>query len=71
MKIKIAKDPVGLYNLAYVVGEVVDLPAAQAKEMIESGHAVATTEAVGHDFNGFTFGTNSETADSKKKTEKR
>lgn len=71
MRIEITKDPVGLYNLAYVIGEVINLPDMQAKELIETGHAVATTKPVGHDFKGFVFGTGRETADSKINKEKR
>jgi len=69
MRIKILKNPVGLYNLALEIGEVVDLPAAKAEELIETGHAEKTIEAVGHNFQGFVF--NRETAESKAHKEKR
>ncbi len=69
MKVKILKDPAGLYNLAYVVGEVVDLPELQAEELIETGYAEKTKEAIGHAYSGFVF--NAETAASKAKPEKR
>jgi hypothetical protein len=40
MKIRIVKNPVGLYNLSYEIGEEIILPDLQAQELIESGHAV-------------------------------
>lgn len=69
MRVRIVKDPVGIYNLAYVVGEVVDLPPTQAKELIADEYAVETKEPIGHHQDSFTFG--NETADSKQKKEKR
>ncbi len=40
MVIRIIKNPVGLYNLSYEVGEEINLPDSQATELIETGHAV-------------------------------
>lgn len=40
MRIRFIKDPCGMYNLAYGPGEETDLPDAQAREIIETGHAV-------------------------------
>lgn len=71
MRVKFIQCPTGRYNLSYEVGEVVNLPDQQAKDCIEDGYAVETKEAVGHNFQGFTFGTGAETADSKIKKEKR
>lgn len=39
MVIRIIKNPVGLYNLSYEVGEEITLPDLQAAELIETGHA--------------------------------
>lgn len=39
MKVRIVKNPVGLYNLAYEVGEEIILPDLQGRELIETGHA--------------------------------
>ena len=50
-----------MYRLAYEVGEVIDLPDAQARELIETGHAVEVIE----------FKPQSEKALSKAKPEKR
>lgn len=44
MRVKILKDPIGLYNLVYEIGQVVDLPDSQAGELIETGHAEKTKE---------------------------
>lgn len=41
MIVKFIKNPVGKYNLSYEVGEVVSLPDAQAKELIEDGYALS------------------------------
>lgn len=71
MKVKILKDPTGLYNLSYVVGEVINLPDLQAKELIETGHAEETKESIGHNYEGFTFAFEKETAASKVKPDKR
>jgi len=71
MRVKITKDPAGRYSLAYVVGEVVDLPDQQAKDLIEDGYAIQTKESIGHQHEGFTFGYEKETAESKIKKEKR
>jgi hypothetical protein len=71
MRVKILKDPCGLYNMSYYPGEVIDLPDGKAKEMIETGHAERTTEKVGHNYEGFVFTTEAEKALSKVKTEKR
>lgn len=70
MRVKILKNPVGLYNLSLEIGEVVDLPEDKANEMIETGHAEKTNKPIGHDHNGFVFGP-IETGASKAKTEKR
>jgi hypothetical protein len=48
MKVKIVKNPVGRYNLSYEIGEVVNLPDSQAKEMIEDGYAEASSQPLGH-----------------------
>lgn len=62
MTVRILKDPVGMYRLCYEVGEVIDLPDAQARELIETGHAeMVATE----------FKPKSEKATSKVKPEKR
>jgi hypothetical protein len=58
MKVRIVKNPVGLYNLAYEPGDEIHLPDSQARELIETGHA----ERIGDDF--------VETAESKVVTEK-
>lgn len=71
MKVKILKDPCGLYNMSYYPGEVVDLPSEKASELIETGHAEKTTEKVGHNYQGFVFNYEKETAESKAKPEKR
>jgi hypothetical protein len=71
MKVKILKDPMGLYNMSYMIGEVVNLPDIQAEELIETGHAEKTKEAVGHNYQGFVFGLEKETGESKAKPEKR
>ena len=39
MKVRILKNPVGLYNLAYDPGDEIHLPDIQARELIETGHA--------------------------------
>ncbi len=39
MKVRFIKDPCGLYNLCYEVGEEINLPDAQGLEVIETGHA--------------------------------
>lgn len=70
MKVRILKNPIGLYRLSYEVGEVVDLPDAQAKEMIETKHAEATKEPVKTN-PGKDYHIQSETAQSKVKPEKR
>ena len=44
MKVRIVKNPVGLYNLSYEVGEEIILPDLQAQELIESGHAEKVDE---------------------------
>ncbi len=44
MRIRFIKNPVGLYNLAYDPGDEVDLPDQQARELIETGHAVPVKE---------------------------
>ena len=46
MRIRILKNPIGLYRLAYEVGEVIDLPDAQARELINTKHAEATKDQV-------------------------
>ena len=73
MRIKFLKDPCGIYRLSYEVGEVVDLPDPQAKELIETGHAEKTKEPVGHfrSVDGLIYVPQSETATSKVKSEKR
>lgn len=69
MRIKFLKDACGRYNLCYEIGEVVDLPDQQAKDLIEDGYAEKTSESVGHRYQGFVFG--KETAASKAKPDKR
>lgn len=44
MKVRILKSPIGLYNLAYYPGEEITLPDEQAKELIETGHAMPLEE---------------------------
>lgn len=61
MLVRFLKNPVGMYRLCYEVGEVVDLPKAQAEELIETKHAEAVTE----------FKPQTEKATSKVKPEKR
>lgn len=41
MRVRFIKDPTGKYNLCYEIGEEIDLPETQAKELIEDGYAVA------------------------------
>jgi hypothetical protein len=38
--VRFIKDPTGKYNLCYEIGEEINLPDAQAKELIEDGYAV-------------------------------
>ena len=71
MKVKIIKDPTGKYGLSYEVGEVVNLPDQQANDLIEDSFAVKTNEPVRHNYEGFVFGFEKETAESKKQKEKR
>jgi len=71
MKVKITKDPAGKYSLAYMIGEVLELPDQQAKDLIEDGYAETTKEVIGHKHDGFVFNYEKETADSKIKKEKR
>jgi hypothetical protein len=42
VKVRFIKDPTGKYNLCYEIGEEIDLPDAQAKELIEDSYAVPT-----------------------------
>ena len=44
MKIRIIKNPVGLYRLAYDPGDEIVLPDLQARELIETGHAEPVKE---------------------------
>ena len=38
MRVRFLKNPVGKYNLAYDVGEVVNLPDDQAREIANDGY---------------------------------
>ena len=60
MRVKILKDLVGMYRLCYEPGEEIDLPEAQAIELIETGHATPIE-----------FRPQTETGKSKAKPEKR
>ncbi len=40
MRVKLIKNPVGKYNLSYEIGEEINLPDAQAMDMIEDGYAI-------------------------------
>lgn len=40
MTIQFTKNPVGRYNLAYEVGEIVTLPDSLAMDIIEDGYAI-------------------------------
>jgi hypothetical protein len=73
MRIKFLKDPCGMYRLSYEVGEVVNLPDPQAKDLIAAGYAEKTTQPVGHfPPEGRTYIiSDKETSESKVKTEKR
>lgn len=44
MRVKLIKDPVGKYNLSYEIGQEINLPDAQAMDMIEDGYAVLIQE---------------------------
>ncbi len=46
MRVKILKNPVGLYNLAYDPGDVIELPDLLANELIETGHAEKIPEVI-------------------------
>ncbi len=39
MIIRILKNPVGLYNLSYEVGEIIELSDPQARELVSTFHA--------------------------------
>jgi hypothetical protein len=72
MRVKITRpDLAGRYNLCYALGEVVELPDAQAKELIEEKYAEATKEPVGHFHERYLIIPDKETAESKAKPEKR
>lgn len=49
MRVKILKNPVGLYNLSYEVGEVWNVSDELAERMIKSEHAEKTTEPITKD----------------------
>ena len=59
MTIRFIKDPTGKYSLCYNIGEEIDLPDLQARELIEDGYAIPLELP------------KPENAMSKKKTEKR
>lgn len=44
MVIKFKKNPVGMFQLSYEIGEVIDFPDSQAIELIESGYADKSIE---------------------------
>lgn len=76
MRVRIIRNPAGRFRLAYEVGEVVDLPDAQAKELVhfegEGGpYAVATKEPLRANSNEYSFNIDAETASTKAKPEKR
>jgi hypothetical protein len=40
MKVRIVKNPSGRFNLAYDIGEEINLPDSKAMDMIEDGYAI-------------------------------
>ncbi len=49
MRVKILKNPVGLYSLSYEVGEVWNVADELANRMIKTEHAEQTTEPITKD----------------------